>query len=185
MTASIERRGHKPVEAAQKPKFLRFSAFVFGKLWMLSTTSRLKADRNGEIIIFLRRLDFSFPLESSRVVNTKRTQTHFFCFLLFLPSSLQAYPSMSWFIKTNSRSLWPIFSIRMEVKMPSTIVCRKIRLKWNWNFYELFCICTKATIEWDLIKFHVKPHPFFLPRHNLITLSTETSLEAVKRSASL
>lgn len=55
------------------------SSSCFGKLQMLNTTVSIqntKADRNGEIIIF------SF-LFQSRVVNTKRTQTHFSVFFLF------------------------------------------------------------------------------------------------------
>lgn len=67
---AIDRRGRRPVDEAQKPKFFR----CFGTLWMLNATISFTAEpcwRNYHILT-------TSPLLLAQSVNTKGTQTHFF-----------------------------------------------------------------------------------------------------------
>lgn len=83
----------------RNPNSWESSSACFGKLQIFNTTVSIqntKADRNGEIIIF-------FFLFQSRVVNTKRTQTHFSVFFLFSLSKNKITQAWAvWLTKTNS-----------------------------------------------------------------------------------
>lgn len=120
MTARSPLRGHKPVDAAHKPKSSWDS--YFAKLNTTVSFQNKKADRNGEIIIYFPSCS-NLNLKSLTQKEHKPISSFSSCCRSRRNKTTRAWAvcCVTYKNKLSSSSSWPIFSIRMEGKMPSAI----------------------------------------------------------------